>query len=151
MQEQQRFQFSGRHLTPVRLNQLLESIYHEQPALVVTVTNIAGTQPAIRIDHLGRSLSISEISFHDLWAAYADLTLLIRLKLSTGRVVDNFALSIGKTVANGAWLMPARIGQTGMGQRAHFRQAVAVSNRAPQTLLASTRNTVGERGSAAMN
>src|SRR6266550_2238582 len=102
-------------------------------------------------DLLGRSLSISEISFHDLWAAYADLTLLIRLKLNTGRVVDNFALSIGKTVANGAWLMPARIGQTGMGQRAHFRQAVAVSNRAPQTLLASTRNTVGERGSAAMN
>src|SRR6266850_2731696 len=151
MLKQQRFQFSRRHLTPVRLNQFLQSIHNEEPALIVTVTNIAGTQPAFRIDHFGRCLRNSEIAFHYLWAAYPDLTLLIWAKLSAGRVVDNFALSIGETVANGAWLMTARVGETGMGQRAYFRQAVAVSNRAAQTFLASTRNTVGERGGAAMN
>src|SRR5438876_1475693 len=117
MLEQQRFQFSRRHLSPVRLNQLFESIHYEKPALVVTVTNIPGTQPAIPIDHLCRRLGISEIAFHYLWAAYPDLTLLVRVKLNAGCVVDNFALGIRKTVANGSWLMPARVGKTGMRQR----------------------------------
>src|ERR1700730_9788555 len=151
MLEQQRFQFSRSHLPPVRLNQLLESIHYEEPAFVVTINNISGAQPAIRIDRLRRGLRCAEIAFHYLWAAYPDLTLLVRAQLSPGRVVDNFALSIGKTVANGAWLMSARVGETGMGQWAYFRQAVAVSNRAAQTLGASARNIVGERGGATMN
>src|SRR3989442_6382801 len=99
MLEQQRFQFGRRHLPPIRLNQLLESIHYEEPALVVTVTNIPGPQPAFRIDHFCRRLRISKLAFHYLWAAYPDLTLLVRAKLSAGHVVDNFALSIGKTIA----------------------------------------------------
>src|SRR5712664_4055967 len=112
MLEQQRFQFSRRHLPPVRLNQLLESIHYEEPAFIVTITNISGAQPAIRIDHLRRGLRVSEIAFHYLWASYPDLTLLVRAQLSPG-VVDNLALSIRKTVANGPWPMSARVGKTG--------------------------------------
>ena len=137
-------QFSRRHLPPVRLDQLFESIHYEEPALIVTVTNITGAQPAIRIDHFCRRLRISEIAFHYLWATYPDLTLLIRAKLSAGRVVNNLALGVGKAITNGAGLLLFGIGETRVREGANLGQPVAVSYLAGQTRGAGARNIVGE-------
>src|SRR6266850_2434792 len=100
MLEQQRFQFSRRHLPAVCLNQFLQSIYNEEPALVVAVTNISGAEPAIWIDHFRRRLGIAEIAFHYLWAAHPNLTIFIMGKFSASRIVNNPALGIRKAVTN---------------------------------------------------
>src|SRR5688572_132031 len=148
MQQQQGFQFSRRHLPPVSLNQLLESIHHVQPALLVTVTKISRPQPAIRIDHVCRSLRISEIAFHYLWAAYPDLTLFFGAKLGAGRVVNNLAFGVRKAVTNGPRLLLFGIRETRVREGANFGQPVAVPYLATETLLAGARNGVGEWGRA---
>ena len=88
MRKQDGLQLCRGHLEAFVLNQLFHAIDNEKVALLIGVTDVAGMQPAIRVDGPRGRFQIVEVTFHHLWSAHPQLTFLIRTHLCTARGID---------------------------------------------------------------
>ena len=88
MCQQNRFQFGRRNLEALILDQFLHAVDNEKVAVFVSITNVAGVQPSVRVDRARRCLRVIEIAFHDLRPAHPDLAFLIGTKLTARPRID---------------------------------------------------------------
>ena len=86
--EQQRLELGRRHLEALVLDELLEPVDDEQVPVGVDVADVAGVQPAVGVDRVGRGLRVVEVALHHLRTPDPDLAVGVdaeRLLASPGR------------------------------------------------------------------
>ena len=109
--EQHRLELGRRHLVALVLDQLLDPVDDEPPAVLVDHADVAGVQPAVGVDEGVGLLLPAEVALHPLRAADPDLALLARADVLAGRDVDQPRLGATgtslPTVPGGAARPPA--------------------------------------------
>ena len=133
MLEQNRLELRGRDLESLDLDQLLQPIDHGQVAVVIEHTDVAGVQPALRIDRAGRRLGIVQVAFHDVRAAHPHFTRLADRHVLAGFRIDDALLEARHQQAHGAGALGA--GHRVMRGRARFGHPVALADLDVEPLL----------------
>src|SRR3954447_12820136 len=64
MLEQQRLELGRRDLEALDLDELLEAVDEVEPPVLVRVADVAGVQPAVRVEGVGRRLLVAEVAAH---------------------------------------------------------------------------------------
>jgi hypothetical protein len=87
-----RFKLGGSHLVRFVLDDLLHPVHDVQVAVGIGVADIAGVEPAVGLDGVGRRLGLVQVAEHHLGAAHQHLAGLARLDFLASRQVHDLAL-----------------------------------------------------------
>src|SRR5207253_9528694 len=148
MSKNDRLQLGRRNLKALVLNQLLDPIDNIEMSVFVGIANVAGVQPAVRVDGPPSSLGIIQIALHDLRSAHAHLAFLIGTELGAAAGINELALRIRRRWADRSQFHPGRISRAAMGDRTGFSHAVSLANATTNALHAGARKLRTQRSRA---
>src|SRR5581483_5233733 len=124
--KQCRLALGGRDLIGVVLDQLLDTIDDEEVAALVHISNITGTQPAVRRQRVATGVRPFEIADHDVRPAHPQLAPGVRSQIIAGVEVYDARLHVGPHLPDRAALL------RGATERARKGRAGKLSH--PETL-----------------
>lgn len=71
--EEERFEFGGGDLVALVLDQFLDPVHDEEPAVRVDASDVTGVHPSVAVDHGFGGFGAAEVALHHLRAADEDL------------------------------------------------------------------------------
>uniref|UniRef100_A0A182Q3C3 Uncharacterized protein n=1 Tax=Anopheles farauti TaxID=69004 RepID=A0A182Q3C3_9DIPT len=139
VRQQHGLDLGRRHLVALVLDQLLQPVDDVKLTVRVVVPNVAGVQPAVRVDRVACGRRVTDVTAHDLRPAEAQLAALVRPERPTRRRIDHLHLRADLHPAYAARLVAVTVLEEGRERQlthavtladvAHLRQP------APQQLL----------------
>ncbi|HEX6553684.1 MAG TPA: hypothetical protein VF026_13040 [Ktedonobacteraceae bacterium] len=103
-------QLDGSYLVALVLDQLLDAVNDPKPALLIDDSNVAGVQPAVRVNGLRGSLKIVEVAAHHGRGPHEKFSTLTGGDILTRDGVNNAGLHIRQGRPDGLRVIPPTVG-----------------------------------------
>jgi hypothetical protein len=142
---EERLELGRRDLEALELDELLHPVDDREVAVLVEATDVAGVEPAVLVDRVGRGLGVAQVALHDLGPTDEQLAL--------PALGDVGALGIDDAALRRRDGDPHRAGAdvvrlADVGDRRQLGHAVALEHRAPDPAGRLFGQVAAERGGA---